>query len=288
MRPENRALLGPHDVILASHPGSGTHWIATLLVELGIFYASGHDELLLDGESQRTGGWLDALESAKQPDGRLLRPRLDPVERRRRLPQLAQDGCEVRDYREPLRVILTNDSALAQRAEHPVVLLVRDPRDTLLSLYHHLRSFGGLDCDFDRFLEGNGGAWPPPATSWAVSLSSWVGAVPDARLFPLRFEDARSDPQRWFGALLGFLGVHREPEELQRAIEACSYDAMRRREERGAAGGADAGRIMRKGQVGEWREVYTQAQLQHFAGSPARVLAHFGYPAATAADEPNV
>lgn len=276
MRPENRALLGPHDVVLASHPGSGTHWIATLLVELGIFYASGHDELLLDRHTQRTGGWLGPA-SDGPPAGRgLSRPGLDPTERRRRLPQLAREAPEPAPFREPLRVVLTNHSALGQVIAQPVVLLVRDGRDTLLSLYHHLRSFGGLECDFGTFLEGNHGAWPPPAWSWGVSVWSWVGAIPSPRLFALRFEDARADPVGCFGRLLAFLGVERTPEEVRRAIEVSSYDAMRRREEEGAGGGT--ARVMRKGREGEWRDVYNGEQLARFRGLPTRVLAHFGYP----------
>ncbi|MBI1381255.1 MAG: hypothetical protein GC161_09210 [Planctomycetaceae bacterium] len=276
MRPENRARLGANDVVLASHPGSGTHWIATLLVELGIFYASGHDELLLDRSTQRTGGWQGPSSDATPAGSGLSRPGLDPIERRRRLPQLARDGAASVSFREPLRVVLTNHSALGQAVEQPVVLLVRDGRDALLSLYHHLRSFGGLECDFGTFLEGNRGAWPPPAFSWGVSTWSWVGAIPSSRLFALRFEDARADPEGCFGRLLAFLGVERTQEELRRAIDASSYDAMRRREDEGAGGGT--ARVMRKGRVGEWRDVYDSEQLARFRGLPTRVLAHFGYP----------
>lgn len=277
MRAENRALLGPHDVVLATHPGSGTSWIATLLVHLGVFYASGHNELLVDRTSQRTTGeWLE--------DEEQLLPGLASVasgDQRERLPVLLDRDRLHAAYREPCRVIKTNRSALGWTPATRVLLLVRDGRDAVLSLYHNLRGFAGLDVGLSEFLAGHGGAWPLPALSWAVACTSWAGAIPPERLHVLRFETCRERPLEELRSLLTFLDVARTDAEIERAIAESSYDRMRRIEsavvaERGESVGR--GRVMRKGRVGEWRDVYTEAMLATFAGLPRRALEHFGYP----------
>jgi hypothetical protein len=280
LRPENRAHLGPHDFVLAAHPGSGSSWIGTLLVELGLFYASGHEERLLDASSQRSEPWGDAATASA---GGLERPRLARAERARHLPALYERDARHPTFRESIRVVLSNDSALGWKCERPVVLLVRDGRDALLSLHRHLVGFSGLQASFAEYMAGGGGAWPPPAHSWAVSNLSWLDATPPERLLVLTFEGCRADPLARFRELTEFLGAPRSDAELERAIAASSYDSMRRAEERAlgvAAAAGDAPRFMRRGRIGEWREVYDAALLSRFAGLPRRALERFGYPAA--------
>jgi Sulfotransferase domain len=280
LRTENRARLGPHDFVLAAHPGSGSSWIGTLLVELGLFYASGHEERLLDATSQRSEPWV---EEGTAPAVGLVRPRLARAERARHLPSLHERDARHPSFREPVRVVLSNDSALGWKCERPVVLLVRDGRDALLSLYQHLVGFSGLQASFAEYLAGGGGAWPPPAHSWAVANLSWLDATPPERLLVLTFEGCRAEPLARFRELTSFLGTPRSDAELERAIAASSYDSMRRAEERALGPEAEAGsapRFMRRGRIGEWREVYDAALLGRFAGLPRRALERFGYPTA--------
>lgn len=279
MRPENRARLSPQDVVLASHPGSGTSWLGTLLVELGLFYASGHDELLNDEVQQATGGWLEEG-PASRPEVGLPRPTMTRSERAKRLTKLHDRDRREAPYREPLRIVLSNDSALGWTPPGRVVLLVRDGRDAVLSLYHHLRSFTGLELDLERFLSGNNGAFPEPARAWAFSTLSWLGAIPKQRRHLVRFEDARERPVEVFGELLRFLGVERNQAELRAAIEASSYRSMREREDRElTAGGGPLkpARVMRSGTVEGWRGELSAEQSEIFWGLAGRVLDQLGY-----------
>lgn len=281
MRPENRARLTAEDVVLASHPGSGTSWIGTLLVELGLFYASGHDEVLLDESQQATGGWLEA-EPPSAPDRGLPRPTMTRAERAKRLTKLHGRDEREGPFREPLRIVLSNDSALGWSPPGRVILLVRDGRDAVLSLYHHLRDFAGLELDLVRFLAGDGGAFPEPARAWAFATLSWLGAIPEERLHLIRFEDARERPAEVFGGLLRFLGVERDEAELGAAIEASSYGSMREREERGLAEGGEEravrpARVMRSGRVEGWRSELSADQSEEFWRLAGRVLEQVGY-----------
>lgn len=286
MRQENRELLGPLDVVLAAHPGSGASWIGPLLVHLGVFYASGHEERLVDRTSQRTERWVEDEEhrlpglAAATPPARAAAS-IGIEEQHRHLPALHERDRLNPTWREPWRVIKTNQSALGWTPPGKVVLLVRDGRDTLLSLYHNLRSFSGLDVALPEFLTGNGGAWLPPARSWAACVLSWPASTPPERLHVLCFETCRQRPREEFRALLAFLGIERDDAELERAIAASSYARMRQAESAAIAEHGETigrGRILRRGEPGEWRTVFTPEMLRTFRGLPRRALERFGYP----------
>src|SRR5262249_3163346 len=155
MRVENRDLLGPTDVVLAAHPGSGASWVGTLLVHLGVFYASGEDELLADRDSPRIRGVVD--EQDRQLPGGKQSARIVGVRARlEHMPALRDRARASPTWREPVRVIKTNQSAMGWTPPGRVLLLARDGRDAVLSLYHHLVSFSDLDVPLLAYLTGNG------------------------------------------------------------------------------------------------------------------------------------
>jgi hypothetical protein len=279
MKPENRQHVGPRDVVLAAHPGSGTSWIGTLLVHLGVCYVSGEDELLVDRESQST---RRVTEKENRPlPGAADGPRhhLGIHAQLDHLPALRDRDKERTPWREPLRVIKTNGSATVWTPPCRVLFLVRDGRDAVLSLYHANVNFSGLEVPLLDFLTGNGGAWVPPAVSWGFACMSWM-ATPRESLHILKFETCKERPLEEFRSMLAFLGVSRTDDEIRAAIDASSYDAMRRQEssemqEHGERIGS--GHVMRRGTVGQWREVYTDEMLGTFAGMPRRTLAMLGY-----------
>jgi hypothetical protein len=284
MRPENRERISPGDIVLAAHPGSGTSWIGTLLVHLGIFYISGEDEVLVDRESQRIRGVVDR-ETRPLPGategGRLHHGIQDQLDH---LPTLRDRDRERSTWREPLRVIKTTGSAVGWQPPGRVLLLVRDGRDAVLSLYHNYVSFTDLKVPLLAYLQGNDGAFAPPPKSWAFATTSWMGSVPRERLHLMTFEAAKEQPHEEFRRMLDFLGVERTDAELGAAIGASSYDAMRREESREIEARGEeigSGRILRKGTTGQWRDVYSDEMLATFAGMPRRALKALGYPVDT-------
>lgn len=288
MREENRRLLTADDVIFAAHPGSGTSWIGSLLITLGVFYVSGHHEILTSGQGQGTGGWIDDDQPllpgrrTGPPETGFARPLLPVAEMVHHNPILHDRERRNPRYREPLRIIQTNDSPqrFSKPVEQQVILLVRDGRDTVLSLYHWFRNFTDFNLPLAAYLSGNSGTWPLPAMSWAFFNISWCKAVEEQRLHIVRFEGCRAEPHRTTRELLTFIGLERNDGEIDRAIEESSYSSMRKMEDLLVAGdGERAGgrRVMRKGQIGEWRSVLDEEMLETFAGLPSQTLERFGY-----------
>ncbi len=138
--------------------------------------------------------------------------------------------------------------------QKPKLLVARDPRDLMVSLYFHLtkrsRRFAGTLPELLRDRElgvarvvSIMNRW---LDEWADPLSlredfPTVAGVLGSRLHVLRYEDARRDPQGAFGSAVRFLLPTVEPdaEALERAIEVSSFENMRRLETQtvGAEGG---------------------------------------------------
>lgn len=125
----------------------------------------------------------------------------------------------------------------------PVLLLVRDPRDALLSLHRHFRfcsrrtewqRFGlGEDpgqLSLERFLRH-----PRIGLPAFLALYDRLAAFLDRhpRCLLLRYEDLRADPAASFARLLGFLGEPTEPQAVARTVAFASLEHMRALEAEG-------------------------------------------------------
>lgn len=118
----------------------------------------------------------------------------------------------------------------------PILLIARDPRDTMVSLFFHLKKRSGT------FNDGLSDLLRHPVfgiervvlvmNRW---LEEWSGRC---RMHILRYEDARRDPAATFTTALRFLQptLALDPAALARAVEISSFENMRRLES-GAAGG---------------------------------------------------
>ncbi len=144
------------------------------------------------------------------------------------------------DQRVP-RIVFTHDGVLpgmrpqeVRRDQHrhrrrSVVLLVRDPRDLVVSDYHHLRSrMRRTDLPIDTFvLQEESGFETVLAfhTAWRDAL-----AVP-RRLLIVRYEDLREDPARELRRVLEFVGLGEVgASSMARAVERGSFASMQARE----------------------------------------------------------
>jgi len=117
-------------------------------------------------------------------------------------------------------------------ADSSVILLIRDPRDVLVSMYlqrgKREQSFDGDMRAFVREREGGFDSLLRFYAVWGANLH-----VPRALLL-VRYEDVQADPECELGRIMSFIGVQDvRPEVVQRAIQESSFESMRRLERDG-------------------------------------------------------
>ncbi|GBD44931.1 Desulfo-A47934 sulfotransferase [bacterium HR40] len=219
---------------------------------------------------------------------------------------LGFDNYHARDPSIP-KILFTHDNYLVDAlgepalerlyAARPVILLVRDPRDVVVSAFHHLRwrsdphkkRLHGLDApqlqDLSGFLRD---------PRWGLSrilafLSRWrqrLHRLP--RVLLVRYEDLRRDTAGEFVRILRFLGEEPQPQAVARAVAEASFARLRERERSGAfAGGSrrlgapvahpDAFKV-RAGEIGGWRRHFGPEDIAWITRTmAARMPEGFGY-----------
>ncbi len=114
--------------------------------------------------------------------------------------------------------------------QKPILLVARDPRDVMVSLFFHLKKRAGtFQGDLPELLRHPVFGVDRVVTIMNRWLDEWSG---HARLHLLRYEDARLRPQETFAEAIRFLlpTVALDRAALERAVEISSFENMRRLE----------------------------------------------------------
>lgn len=242
-RKRNRAA----DAYILSYPKCGRTWLRLML---GHALASHHGLLTGDHALHPEAlGEVDALAS------------LVPG-----LPRVRFKHDDNPHYRTPRELVPLKD----EYADRPVVLLVRDPRDTVVSLYHQMTKretrwrYTGSLADYIRFERGS-------FTTMLRYYNLWADRPSDPlRFMRMRYEDLHEDPGRELARLLEFIGIEGVTQAtLDSAVAFASFDNMRKLETaapaqgsskpssaRLAGGHADRPETLktRQGKVGSYRD----------------------------------
>lgn len=151
--------------------------------------------------------------------------------------------------------------------DRPVILLVRDPRDVIVSAYFHAtrhkRVFSG---NIGTFLEDP--TYGLPALT--RFLNSWAKGIEGREAIVISYERMLGDPAAAVTAVLNFLGSEVREDAMTRAIKAAQFDQMRAKERDQGIPGHDYDRSdtlslrMRSGKsggFGEWLSVGQSAWI---------------------------
>ena len=162
----------------------------------------------------------------------------------------------------------------------PVVLLVRDPRDTAVSQFFQwkhrmvarkkvINGYPLGDVSVHDFIAGEE-AGIPKIISFMNDWAEEIGKMP--KLLVVKYEDLRADTKGELRRILAFFGQHPADAELEDAVNFASIENMRRMEIENAKK-AGAQRSMkpgdandpssfkvRRGKVGGWHDYVTEEQ----------------------------
>ena len=113
---------------------------------------------------------------------------------------------------------------------HPTILIIRDPRDVVVSHYHHLRAIDGSlepDVTLAEFIRGPWGIRRILRfmDMWAEHLHTG-----NSRLALCTFESMRRDAGAAFSGAMTFLGASIDATALARAVEESTFDRLREQE----------------------------------------------------------
>lgn len=238
--PELRAASARADAFLVSYPKSGRTWLRYLLS----CYLADLAEL----------GFRPDLTSTFR-----VLPNFD------RDPVRGIGGFVGNDGRARLPLILVSHLPYNARLfrDRPVVFLVRDPRDVMVSAYYHAtRHKNVFSGDVARFLDDSTYGLP----AFVRYLNGWGDGLVGRSHLVVSYEAMLAESETTVGAILSFLGIEVRAALLRAAIAAASFDRMRDVEREQGIPGHDYDRSddqslrMRSGKAKAFAELLSAAQ----------------------------
>lgn len=238
--PHLRAAAARADAFLVSYPKSGRTWLRYLM---SCYFAS-HAELGFEPDLTTTFRVLPNFDR-------------DPVR--------GIDAFVGEARRDRMPLVLVSHLTYTRRLflRQPVIFLVRDPRDVIVSAYFHAtrhkKVFSG---DIDAFL--NNTRYGLPAL--LQFLNGWADGLEGRRHIIVSYEHMLREPEKAVVAILSFLNVEEHSGLLRNAIAAAQFDRMRDKERDQGIPGHDYDRTdtlsrrMRSGKAGGHAEWLTSAQ----------------------------
>jgi len=178
-----------------------------------------------------------------------------------------------------------------------VIYIVRDPRDVVVSNYHHNLKAGSIPDHYPmdefvpRFLDAE---FDKPFGSWADNVASWIYLREhDQGFLLLRYEGMKTNPTGELARIARFLErcsfrhVETGPERLARAIELSSPDRMRLLERQQAHKWVVTRNtrrdmpFVRTAVVGGWKSTLTPAAVARIEATWGELMARLGYELTT-------
>lgn len=149
-----------------------------------------------------------------------------------------------------------------------VIFLYRDPRDVLVSSYYHIRFRTGVSSlTPEQIIES-----PVVGLKKIVRfMNSWFDfSQNNSLVLQVGYEELRSDPVEVLSRILEFVGMVVPAEVIQEAVAECDFKKMQKKEKAGefktpklaAVATADGeGLKVRRGMIGEYKELFSDAQV---------------------------
>ena len=177
------------------------------------------------------------------------------------------------EFQESIEVFWEHRLDLAINIDRPTILVVRDPRDAIYSLYK--RNYE-KHLNFDDYLK-RPDQWPdhfpslfnlPPSETIAIFTLFWLEMSKFMPISIIKFEDTKSLAGEQVKKVLDFLKITRTDSEIENAIHASSFKEVKKAFDLLNTNQSSTFIAFRKGQINEWLNTYTPKQLQYISTPP--------------------
>jgi hypothetical protein len=158
-----------------------------------------------------------------------------------------------------------------------VIYLIRDPRDIMVSYYYFLKNLGAFKKGLSQLIHSPRYG----IRAWCRHVQGWVEKTPASTSIDfIRYEDMKAGPRQVLTRIYNLLG-HMIPEEVMaQAIQASSFENMKKLETEYNYGGDfrfPGFEFMRKGESGTYKEEISKEDLDFITATAAPWLIRFGY-----------
>ncbi|NXK47089.1 ST3A1 sulfotransferase, partial [Chauna torquata] len=152
-----------------------------------------------------------------------------------------------------------------------IIYVTRNPKDVVVSYYHFSKFIATLEevPDFnifmERFLAGK-----VLASSWFDHVAGWYSHAEDFNILFLTYEEMKKDLRSAVLKICNFLGKKLSEEELELVVRQATFENMKKDPRANYENLPDdiaekeKGRFLRKGTVGDWKNMMTVAQSERF------------------------
>lgn len=157
-----------------------------------------------------------------------------------------------------------------------VIHLVRDGRDAVASYYAMMRNLNEPFSLEEIIIEGRG-LFP---CKWHEHTKQWLENPYDAEVLRVRYEDLLQNPLYELTRICRFVRVERQSDELERVIEGCSFQEMKRKEREFGHYNPRWPRnksFFRRGKIGSHREEIPEPFIDFFEKEACEYLTFLEY-----------
>ncbi|KAM6405889.1 amine sulfotransferase-like [Pluvialis apricaria] len=232
------------DIFIATYPKSGTVWTQNIL---SLIIHEGHRNGTENVETMERIPWLEynikKMDYAKLPSPRVLATHLPYY-------------LVPRDLR---------------KKKARIIYVARNPKDVMVSYYHFskfiitMEKIPDFNLFMERFLAGK-----VLASSWLDHVAGWYSHAEDFNILFLTYEEMKKDLRSAVLKICDFIGKKLSEEEVDSVVRQATFENMRKDPRANYENlpddiaDKDKGRFLRKGTVGDWKNIMTVAQSERF------------------------